>query len=133
MSHEYVNRPVCHLFSVIRRPNGCPLGAHGWRTLRSANWNRRSWEVKDRGRADIREQQDESVPTHSAPLKLRGRSVGIVPLSHRAPPSTEAMGHLAWGGSAILSITNRTICLNKRKQKLQRVAGAPQLAPNRLV
>jgi hypothetical protein len=23
------------------------------------------------------------------------------------------------------SITNRTICLNKRKQKLQRVAGAP--------
>jgi hypothetical protein len=58
-------------------------------------------------------------------LKLRGRSVGIVPLSSRAPPSTEAMGHLAWGGSAILSITNRTICLNKRKQKLQRVAGAP--------
>jgi len=39
-------------------------------------------------------------------------------------PPTEAMGLLAWGGSAILSITNRTICLNKRKQKLQRVAGA---------
>jgi hypothetical protein len=35
------------------------------------------------------------------------------------------MGHLAWGGTAILSITNRTICLNKRKQKLQRIAGAP--------
>jgi hypothetical protein len=40
-------------------------------------------------------------------------------------PPTEAMGHLAWGRSAILSITNRTICLNKRKQKRQRVAGAP--------
>jgi hypothetical protein len=34
------------------------------------------------------------------------------------------MDYLAWGGSAILSITNRRICLNKRKQKLQRVAGA---------
>jgi hypothetical protein len=40
-------------------------------------------------------------------LKLRGRSVGTVPLSPRAPPLTEAMGHLAWGGPAIPSITNR--------------------------
>jgi hypothetical protein len=61
-------------------------------------------------------------------LKLRGRRVGIVALSPRAPPSTEAMGHLAWGGSAILSITNRTICLNKREQKLQQVAGVPSLS-----
>jgi|HubBroStandDraft_1064217.scaffolds.fasta_scaffold1442160_1 hypothetical protein len=30
-----------------------------------------------------------------------------------------------WGGSAILWIMNRTICLNKREQKLQQVAGAP--------
>ena len=53
----------------------------------------------------------------ASPTTARGRPAKV--------PPTEAMGHLAWGGTAILSITNRTICLNKRKQKLQRVAGAP--------